>query len=78
MWAAAAPKDRAEEAKFLSQIYQAELSLRVERCANTASLTATAGKENVFSILLEVRRRTTFMMCRNYRGFVCRRTSAIF
>lgn len=53
IWALAAPEARATNELFLSQIYQAELALRLEAPAGDAVLAATRGS-NTFSVLLEV------------------------
>lgn len=53
MWGLAPPLARASNEWFLSQIFQAELSLRLEAAGSLPSLAASAAGDT-FSILLEV------------------------
>jgi len=54
LWALAAPGARAADEHFLSQVYLAELALRLEAPAGGAVLAATTGPDT-FSVLLEAR-----------------------
>jgi hypothetical protein len=54
LWALAEPGARATDEHFLSQVYQAELALRLEAPAGGAVLAATTGPDT-FSVLLEAR-----------------------
>ena len=54
MWGLASPTARATNESFLSQIFQAELSVRLESAGTVSSLAASADAGATFSILLEV------------------------
>ncbi|KAK9822663.1 hypothetical protein WJX81_005748 [Elliptochloris bilobata] len=53
VWGLASLKARSTNESFLSQIFQAELSLRLERTGHSTSLAASADVGKTFSILLE-------------------------